>query len=104
MTTFLAAGAILAAVKYMNTGAQSTSRQPTEPDLEPDKTDLEAGPRGAARHLSASHKLTRRSGELVAATRNVVNDPYVQSVGEVDPQVEAQAVRITRAEIPGIRK
>lgn len=103
MTHFLVAGGILAAVKYYGTGAQSTSRQPTEPDLQPDKTDAEAGPRGAGRHLSAAGKLTRRSGELVAATRNVINDPYVQSIGEVDPQVEAEALRITRAEVPGLK-
>lgn len=103
MTSILAAGAILA-VRYAMSGGASASRNPTIPDVEPDKTDLEAGPRGAARHLSAAGHLTRRSGELVASTRKVVNDPYVQSVGEVDPELEAEALRITRSDISVGRK
>ena len=51
-------------------------------------------PTGARRIIGYLPRFHRRNGELAVASTNVANDPYKQSMWNVDPYLEKQSARI----------
>ena len=71
-------------------------RFPTEHRDQP-KGQPDQGPTGARRITGYLARFHRRNGELSVASTNVANDPYKQSMWNVDPELEAQSARIVAA-------